>query len=236
MKNTIKKTAAVLSAAILGALPMANLLTANAALPNDKVKYVYGDINFDGKIDNLDASLTYSPSSLSAAQKKRADVNGDGKITSADRNIILAHVSNVSAGLKVYGDADGNGVVDAKDTAKISAYNNAGNSCKDGSINLIEADVNADGVVNSCDYHIILRYLSGTIKTLYINWGDVDSSESITMQDIFRLDNYVENNKSENLSDAEKRRADINIDGKIDEKDVTALLMRASVGYFMWAK
>ena len=56
------------------------------------------------------------------------------------------------------------------------------------------------------------------------------------MQDIFRLDNYVENNKSENLSDAEKRRADINIDGKIDEKDVTALLMRASVGYFMWAK
>ena len=55
MKNTIKKTAAVLSAAILGALPMVNLLTANAALSNDMVKYVYGDINFDGKIDREQA-------------------------------------------------------------------------------------------------------------------------------------------------------------------------------------
>lgn len=235
MKNTIKKTAAVLSAAILGALPMANLLTANAALSNDKVKYVYGDINFDGKIDNLDASLTYSPSSLSAAQKKRADVNGDGKITSADRNIILAHVSNVSAGLKVYGDANNDKKVDMADAAIIAAFYPIGKSSS-GSINLIEADVNSDGVINKCDYELVTRYLNGTIKTLYVNWGDVDSSESITMQDIFRLDNYVENNKSENLSDAEKRRADINLDGKINDADVQALLMRASVGYFMWAK
>ena len=55
------------------------------------------------------------------------------------------------------------------------------------------------------------------------------------MQDIFRLSDAADGNVNI-LSEAEKRRADINLDGKINDDDVTAVLMRVSAGQFMWAK
>ena len=55
---------------------------------------VLGDVNGDGKADNLDAALVYAyyngKQELSARQQTAADVNGDGKADNLDAALIYA--------------------------------------------------------------------------------------------------------------------------------------------------
>ncbi len=240
MKNNFKKIAAVISASLLSALPMATSLSANAAPADDTVKYVFGDVISDGKIDAADAQkvlmwATKKPY-LTAEQKKRADVNGDGKITDDDAQKILNYyTSAVLAKNKIYGDADGNGKVNTNDAIMVEQYVNRG--AYKGQINLVAADLNADGVVNKCDYRLIARYaMHYNVDTLYVNWGDVDSDGYITNADAQKLSKFIAEDRNVRLTDAEKRRADVDTDGKITTDDVVAILLRASSGKFSWAK
>ena len=56
---------------------------------------VLGDVNGDGKADNLDAALVYAyyngKQELSARQQTAADVNGDGKVDNQDAALIYAY-------------------------------------------------------------------------------------------------------------------------------------------------
>ena len=240
MKNKFKKVIAAVSATILGALPMSASLSANAAIADDNVKYVFGDVITDGKITAADAQQVLVWASkkpyLTADQIKRADVNGDGKVTSDDAQKILQYYADaVVAGNKVYGDADGNGKVNTNDALMVEAFVKRG--MNKGDINLVAADVNADGVINACDYVIIVRYAKRyNLSTLYVNWGDVNSDGYVTNADAQKLSKFVNEDVSVNLSAAEKRRADVNADGNITNEDVLAILNRASSGKFSWAK
>lgn len=240
MKNNFKKVIAAVSATILGALPMSASLSANAAIADDNVKYIFGDVITDGKITAADAQQVLVWASkkpyLTAGQIKRADVNGDGKVTSDDAQKILQYYADaVVAGNKIYGDADGNGKVNTNDAIMVEQFVNRG--MNKGAINLVAADVNADGVINTCDYRLIARYAKRyNVSTLYVNWGDVNSDGYITNADAQKLSYFLSEVSSVNLSAAEKRRADVNTDGKMTYDDVNAILLRASTGKFSWAK
>ena len=93
----------------------------------------YGDVNFDGIVDYndvlvlmkyLDGTIKLSPAAL-----ERADVNGDGKITYADAALIKYYVDGdldilTPEGSKqiLWGDANGDGVVDENDLERMTSY------------------------------------------------------------------------------------------------------------------
>ncbi|MBQ8831797.1 MAG: DUF4465 domain-containing protein [Oscillospiraceae bacterium] len=60
--------------------------------------YLLGDVNGDGKINAVDAALTYkyvnNKTELTEAQLLAADVNGDGKVTAVDAALIYKYVNN----------------------------------------------------------------------------------------------------------------------------------------------
>lgn len=236
MKHNFKKVLAALSATVLGALPMANSLTANAATKYDDVKIIFGDVDSDGKVTDADAKklarfLAEDRNvSFTSEERRRGDVNGDGKITTDDTIMILRFVNDF-AKKDIYGDADGNGKVNINDAIMIEQFINRGRY--KGEINLMAADVNADGVVNTFDHVLIARYdMDRLPSSLYINWGDVNSDGKITIQDAVRLSRYVAGTAS--LTRAEKRRADITLDGDISQEDIDALKTRIAYGYFIW--
>ncbi|MBR3919542.1 MAG: hypothetical protein IKJ59_12540, partial [Clostridia bacterium] len=76
-------------------------------VPNVKQNLLLGDINNDGSIDSIDATLILSDyadlavgkaTSFNAEQAKAADVNGDGKYDSIDASLILAYYSHIQTG------------------------------------------------------------------------------------------------------------------------------------------
>ncbi len=241
MKNSMKKIAAVISASILGALPMTGSLTANAAsrtLADDTVKYYFGDVNLDGKISASDAQTVLrwannGVAGVSADKRKRADVDGDGNISVADANKILAYYTDeVVCHNKVYGDANGDGRVNMTDAYMVYEYVHSGSYV--GQINLVAADVNGDGKVNTVDHVLIARYDQDMIPTLYVRWGDVDSNGVINEADTQKLARLCAEDSSVRFTDAEFRRADLNLSGNVDTDDVLWLVRYEGRHYFDW--
>lgn len=244
MRKSIKKITAAISATILGALPMAGAFTANAArsVSKDIITIKYGDLDDNGKITDDDARKLVRLLSedktvkFTDDQLRRADVNGDGNRDSTDVTIISKFANDYTKNKKdIYGDADGNGEVDIYDAIMIQEY--VSSNQHKGKINLIAADVNSDGVVNSFDHVLIGRYDTyGTPSTLYTRWGDVNSDGKINAADYYKLDKLCAEDMYVSFTDAEMRRADINLDGNVDNTDVKWLILRVSRGYFQWQK
>ena len=243
MRNSIKKITAVISAAILGALPMAGSFTANAAdFADETVIFRYGDINGDGKITSADANLVgqivaeNTNTNFSQSQIRRADVNGDGSVTPNDTNMIITYVSRLGDQSlkklkKVYGDADNSGKVTMYDAAYVEEYVKYGSHR--GAINLMAADINGDGIVNMIDFYILQDYeMMGNPSTLLIRWGDVNSDGYVNISDYMKLRRVVAEDPTVHLSSAESRRADVNYDGKINSDDVMGLSRYCGGGHF----
>jgi hypothetical protein len=237
MKNSMKKIAAILSATILGAIPMAGSLTANAVdYPDEDVIFRYGDLNGDGFVTTADVNILSDKLSgninFSQLQLQRADVNGDGYVTAEDKSMLSTYVSRLAKNKKrVYGDADNNGKVTLYDAAYIEEYIREGKH--KGSINLIAADINGDGIVNRIDFNIFQDYeMKGDPDTLLIRWGDVNSDGYVNISDYMKLRRVVAEDPAVRISSAEKRRADVNYDGKIDSADVTCLWNYCGDGHF----
>ena len=61
-------------------------------------EYTLGDVNMDGKINAVDAALTYkyvnNKTELTEAQLLAADVNGDGNVNAVDAALIYKYVNN----------------------------------------------------------------------------------------------------------------------------------------------
>lgn len=243
MKNSMKKIAAVLSAAILGALPMANSLTANAAASpaDDEVKYIFGDVygtsnGFDGKIDIRDAQTVLQWASnntnLTPDLKKRADVDGNGRVEKADAMMILEYYTNETlCQNEILGDANGDGEIKIADVICINRYN-AGTLTSH--IDLIRADVNKDGKVNNFDSKLLRKYLDENTDVFNVRYGDTNSDGVLTNADCQKIAAFIGGDSRVRFTDIEKRRADVNYDGKIDGKDLTTMIKRtaANIGYF----
>ena len=113
-----------------------------------------GDVNEDGKVDNLDAVMTLryiaGLAELTPEQILKADVNCDGKVTEDDAKLILNYDAEIISGF----------------SSEFAGYlNEINNSISEDFVNGFEiGDVNADGKVDSTDANLIYNYIRG-IKT-----------------------------------------------------------------------
>lgn len=244
MKKAMKKITAILSTAALAAIPMASSLTANAAPAGwDEPKYFFGDLDHNRAISAWDATLILraaqnNGANLSSADKIRADVDGDGVITQADAQLTLEYyVTNIVAQNDLYGDADNDGDVDMIDAYTVYDYVNGelGSGLGSDSINLIAADVNGDGVLNSFDHILIARYDLGRIPSLYVNWGDVNCDGYVDISDQMLLSRFIAEDRTANITRVGLRRADLNLDGNVDSSDLIILLRYMHDWYFTWS-
>lgn len=109
---------------------------------------------------------------------------------------------------KIIGDIDGDGNVGNFDTGLLNAY--LGKQKQLSSLQLKAADVNGDGVVDSGDLNVMNLYDDGL--------GDVNHDKRFDDTDLELLKEAVNAKKSESVFD-------INSDGKVDERDVSVLIM-----------
>lgn len=90
----------------------------------------YGDINNDGTIDGMDASIMYTVVSGGLNDYLPGDVNLDGVVNGTDATLALNCYTQLSAGvsqyqipyhdlIKSYGDMDGNGMITGSDATMI---------------------------------------------------------------------------------------------------------------------
>ena len=172
----------------------------------------------DGKIteDDATAILKISVGTIkpTSAQKKNADIDGNGKIESADARL----ATRVASG---YGDIDRNGKVDSADARLLSRYNTGLEKLNDTQKKY--ADIDGDGKVNSGDTRLMSR-----ISVLY---GDV-----ATAANTGKRDGYITKEDADTIlkfavgslkpTATQKKYADVDGDGKITAADAR-LVQRA---------
>lgn len=117
---------------------------------------VFGDVNGDGKLTQEDVDLIkkYDAGtvSLTDAEKKRADVNGNGDIDVNDSLMISQLL------LKETGDINGDKKIDEEDALLILKHDSGISSLTKDQEK--RADLNNDGKVNAGDAVIILRIIN----------------------------------------------------------------------------
>lgn len=198
----------------------------------------YGDVNQDGLINSRDVgmirkfvSATGNGGISGPNGIKAADVNADGEITGLDATLL--QYSLVKAiefdgyspikSVTLYGDVSESGQIEQYDYDLLNQYIN-------GETNLNQrqklcADINNDGEINKTDLLLLEGVINGYIYldmikplTNYTLYGDIDCNGIIQAIDASFLKQYLIGMRE--LDEQQKKNADVNIDGIIDETDV----------------
>ena len=130
-------------------------------------RYSQGDINRDGKIDADDVALLKDNVTLSREEKILADVNCDGKVSKEDLNLLQKYVKGeIKSFIKPKkGDVNGDGRITALDLEYIGYYINKGLILSDEQ--LARANVNGTGNVDNADLKELTNWLIGKSSTNY---------------------------------------------------------------------
>ena len=195
---------------------------------------IYGDINNDGKINNIDlgALQKYVKDAevLPFKEQLKADLNLDGKVNNIDINILELYINEDIKELPIVcGDINLNGKINNVDLGLMAKYlKNKGLLTKE---QLLASDLNADSIVNYIDYEIFKRYLAdlegyetlpftedidveeGDI-TISILYGDANCDGIINNEDIIAI-----KNNQDAISDEGILNADVNLDEKVNLLD-----------------
>ena len=140
----------------------------------------------------------------------------------------------VKAGKNGLGDFNTNGYIDSKDITYLSLYvrlmegnkvSEADRLVGERKLELENVDVYKDGKIDRSDVDIIVRKLNKKIELPYQpEIGDVDFNGMINDNDKELIKKHIKFKGYFNgcmvLNDAQKLNADINKDGKVDEKDL----------------
>ena len=163
-------------------------------------------------------------------QYELADVNGDGEITGLDATIIQYSViksiefdgKKQIKNVVLYGDVSKSGRIEQADYDILNSYLE-GNMELD-SIQKASADVNDDGKVNRVDLLIIEGMINGNFPyemlspvLEYTLLGDVDCDGYIRSHDATVILQYLKDGRI--LDPQQKKNADVNADGKVDDTD-----------------
>ena len=165
-----------------------------------------------GDITNCDSTLNqnkYSNKTFNASIKIEAS-------TKSKKELVRTKA--------VIGDINGDGAISMADSTIARAY-------VSGKITLTKqqlfnADVNADGKVDTIDVLLIQKSANKQINnklpnepiTDYVFYGDVNEDGSITILDAQRVNESLNSNKS--LTKQQFKNADVNVDGKVNEIDI----------------
>ncbi len=163
MKKFVTK---LVSAAAVAATLLSVPMSAGAAS-----HYQYGDIDHDGCIDSADASQalclvgqTVTFKSTGKPVKNEvyyADVDGDGVITKKDAQMILHYYAVIGGEQNPLGDVNEDGTVNVADVILVNRWNSSDKKHKSGNglkINLINANVDRNSVVDDNDSELIMEY------------------------------------------------------------------------------
>ena len=183
-------------------LPMSIILAACGG----ESKAFWGDVTMTGTVTYIDSLVimkhVYGELQLSAEALARADVDGDGFITSTDAYLVKLYVDGKVDSLDpnnfniVWGDVNGDGKVDEADRTTLQEFLNGSGVA----INKTNARVHiggADRDLGGEDSTILARYLSDSYAWLEVN----------TLP-FFIANNWV---------------GDVNCDGVVDADDVAYL-------------
>ena len=114
----------------------------------------------------------------------------------------------------VYGDINGDGIVDRYDCDALYNYLlGAGTLTED---ELLRADINFDGIVDMSDLGIVMDKVSNTEYQ-----GDIDNNKAVDASDLIALKKIILNINT--ASENELKNCDLNADGVVNVKDLVRL-------------
>ncbi len=188
----------------------------------------YGDLDKDGEVTATDMAAVNQAIAgkikLSAEEKKRADVNGDDKVTKKDEQLITDYVLEEIDKFPVeiyFGDVDMDGEISIYDAGLVSRAASGRTTLS--AEKKRRADVNGDGRINSKDTQLIQEYIVENIdKFPAVYYGDVNMDRKVDSGDASIIYRVVAGKKK--LSAEQKRRADVDGDAKITKKDARLIL------------
>ena len=209
-----------------------------------------GDINGDGKITLDDLKLVFNyvrktgdNQDLTEAQKKAADLDGDGNIGEYDLSILsgIVHTQEfdtINADSKVRGDFNNDGKVDDTDYNDIITieYANLG-LVQDRTVNeklFKAADLNKDGVLNGSDIEEFMTLLHGQNEPPHdpspprppnanVLAGDINQDGKVNYNDTVFIGDYINGFIKQPLTEDQKQAGDLNHDGKVTVSDLLKL-------------
>lgn len=199
----MKKTTNLL--AVLFVTMFAGILNVNAT-------GLYGDVNLDGVVNGRDVSVFTKyvegdKTAISSDGLLLADLNEDGKVDKKDVTILTKHIASVNgyetlpipSSTKVYeyGDANLDGKVNDNDIEAIMRHMVGNETLSEEGQSL--ADLNADKKINARDIIILMRHLD-----------KVSGYETLPISSSTKVPEY----------------GDVNLDGKVDDKDVEAMMKK----------
>lgn len=201
------------------------------------IKKLYGDVNRDGEINSRDVAklrnyvLAAPGSGLTGEEYSLADVNGDGEVTKLD--VVLLNYSVIkliafdgTSYIKtptMFGDLSNSGELEQYDYELLREVI-AGTRKIEGRIRQ-NADINEDGKIDNTDLLILEARLKGLIAKEnlltpvleYTIYGDVSQDGIVNTNDATQIRQYLKGTRV--LDPQSIKNADVNVDGKIDEKD-----------------
>ena len=140
-----------------------------------------------------------TPSSFSISGGKPGDVNCDGKVTEEDYIYLQKALNH-----EIEFNFDASIRMDIPEET-------------------LNADINADRIVNTIDLWILRKGLDGEIKYLSMydytpTYGDIDRNGVVDNEDLKKLNLYIEEKTT--LDDFALKNADVNLDETINSKDI----------------
>ena len=136
-----------------------------------------------------------------------ADTSSNGNTGySEGTSVAVFHYYDISNKKIIFGDANDDGIVNGKDLDLIKKYASGYSVDK---INIKNSDLHFDGKINSWDYLVLFRYVTGNLKPdLYplILFGDTNRDMVLDIKDVNNVKKQLEN-------DAENQSLNVDFDG-----------------------
>ena len=171
----------------------------------------------------------------------KGDIDGNGRITSADSDLVLKHINGQKSLGNRFKTADVNwdGIVDIEDVAEIN-------------YKIHDGDVNDNGILDKDDAQKVLDHINGkkALKGDALKRANINGDKKVDIEDVNEInklrgksagykagnvldDNYITSDDTDAilkhingkvaLDDEEFIRADVNSDGKVDIDDYSLL-------------
>lgn len=177
-------------------------------------------INFNFKTNSIGKAVV---------QLSNIDCVSDGSLVSPD---VIDFTTNglTTIEIAVFGDVNLDGEINTEDSIYLARYLEGTEGYELNEKATINADVNLDGIVDEIDFDLLFKYVSGHNIIFPIKYGDVNLDGKITSRDIIMLRQYLDGSYGVELSEQAKICADVNLDGLLNDIDVTVITRWISAG------